>query len=347
MSVERLKVAVLGAGSFGTAMAYVAAHNDHNVVIYCRSIDQAEGINKNHRNIKRLKETELPHNIRATNDLKSALEGASLILHCIPAQITPDFVKSIRDMVPSGVPYVSTSKGIHVKSRMLMSEAITEAFGERAKEGVTRAEIPLAYLSGPSFAAEMVKNHPMSVVVASHDQWCANRVQQLLTSKYFRIYTSDDVIGVEIGGALKNPLAIGAGVAQGLGFGQSTVAGIVTRGCQEMKELSLSMGGRDETLAGLSGVGDLMLTCYSSLSRNNRFGSCLARGLSPEEACDEIGEVVEGYPTALEVIKIAQERNMKLPLFTAVAKMVSGEKSPKEVMSKMMNSTPGKERHLG
>jgi len=234
-----------------------------------------------------------------------------------------------------------------VKSRRLMSEAITEAFGNRAIEGETRAEVPLAYLSGPSFAKEMVNKHPMSVVVASHDQWCANRVQQLLTCPHFRIYTSDDVVDVEIGGALKNPLAIGAGCAQGLGFGQSTVAGIVTRGCQEMKTLALALGGRDETLAGLSGVGDLMLTCYSSLSRNNRFGAALARGLTPEEACEEIGEVVEGYPTALEVVKLAKENNLKLPLFSAVAALVSGNRTPKELMSKMLNSEPGKERFLG
>lgn len=190
---------------------------------------------------------------------------------------------------------------------------------------------------GPSFAAEMLQSHPISVTVASDDSWAASRVQTILSSKYFRVYTTDDVIGVEVGGALKNPLAIGAGLANGLGFGSSTIAALVTRGCKEMALLSESLGGREETLAGLSGIGDLMLTCYSSKSRNNRFGQCLARGLSAKEAVEEIGEVVEGYPTASEVVRLAKSKHLFLPLFFTIDKILKGQLDAKEAFDKILS----------
>ena len=151
------------------------------------------------------------------------------------------------------------------------------------------------------------------------------------------------MIGVEVGGALKNPLAIGAGMASGLGFGQSTIAGLVTRGCREMSMLSIALGGRAETLSGLSGVGDLMLTCFSTLSRNNRFGTCLAHGMTVEEAVEEIGEVVEGYPTAAEVSRLAKEKGLVLPLFEAVHLILNNEKTPEEALRNIMDKPPGLE----
>jgi len=245
-----------------------------------------------------------------------------------------------RHALVAGVPYVSTSKGVHVKTHRLMSEAIPAALGDRADE------IPVAYLSGPSFAKEMVAGHPMSVVVAAHDIAVAKRVQAVLSSRRFRIYVNTDVVGVEVGGALKNPLAIGAGMAAGLGFGQSSVAFLVTRGCREMAMLSVALGGRAETLAGLSGAGDLMLTCFSSLSRNNRFGTALAQGKTVEEAVAEIGEVVEGLPTAAEVARLAREKGLRLPLFMAVDAILQGRCSPQEALEALMALPPGEEDAL-
>ena len=216
-------------------------------------------------------------------------------------------------------------------------EAIPRALGDRA------TSIPLAYLSGPSFAKEMVEGHPMSVVVAAADIEVAQTVQTILSCTTFRCYVVTDVIGVEVGGALKNPLAIGAGMASGLGFGQSTIAGLVTRGCREMAMLAVALGGRAETLAGLSGVGDLMLTCFSSLSRNNRFGAALAQGKSVEEATAEIGEVVEGYPTAGEVVRLAKLHNLSLPLFSAVASVLDGSTKLDEAMGRVMDRPVGLE----
>ena len=205
------------------------------------------------------------------------------------------------------------------------------------------SQIPLAYLSGPSFAKEMMAAHPMSVVVASDDIEVARRVQTAMNSQRFRIYISDDVIGVEVGGALKNPLAIGAGMCAGLGFGQSTVAGLVTRGCREMATLAVALGGKAETLSGLSGVGDLMLTCFSSLSRNNRCGQALAKGKSVEQICADMGEVVEGVPTAAEVVLLAKKHNLRLPLFFACAQVIEGEKDALVALKELMSAPPGQE----
>lgn len=338
-----MKIAVLGAGSYGTALACVLAAQGHRIVMYARDEAQVQTINSEHRNPKRLSDVQLDPLISATAVVSEAVDGASLILHAVPAQHTPQFVRQHAAVLPVGVPYVSTVKGIHVESHMLMSDAIPEAMGGRATDGVQRAEVPIAYLSGPSFAKEMAAGHPISVVVASHDSWCAQRVQDIMSSQKFRVYISDDVVGVEVGGALKNPLAIGAGIAAGLGFGQSTLAGLITRGCHEMAMLAVALGGRAETLSGLSGVGDLMLTCFSSLSRNNRFGGCIAKGMTADEGFAEIGEVVEGYPTAGEVVRLAKIHNLRLPLFFAVDEILSGRLSPQDALATLMTSAPGHE----
>lgn len=365
------KIAVLGAGAFGTALAFAAASGtQHTVYLYCRDKAQAETINRDHYNPKRNSQCKLPETIIATTDLEKCVHNAAIILHCIPAQRTYEFIQQFGHLVPSNIPYVCTSKGIHLETGMLMSDCLQAAFAGRATDNpgelvdvdgdaemkngrqnvdscVGRAEIPLAFLSGPSFAIDIMNKCPVSVVVASHDTWAAKRIQKVLSTKYFRIYTTDDVIGVEVGGALKNPLAIGTGCAKGLGFGQSTIASIVTRACMEMSALSAAMGGRKETLTGLSGFGDLMLTCYSDKSRNNRFGQCLAKGMSASEAIDEIGEVVEGFPTAKEVVKLAKRYHLTLPLFFAVESLLSGRRSPKELFNVLLESQPGQERFIG
>lgn len=340
-------IAVLGAGSYGTALAFVCGKN-HNVKLLCRDKNQAETINKTKFNPKRFKTIKLPNTLKATTSVVDCVKDADIILHCIPAQKTQDFVEENYKIFPIGIPYVSTSKGINNKTGKLMSDCLEAAFQGRATDQTSkRAEIPLCYISGPSFAAEMMLNHPVSVVAASHDSWAAKRIQSVLSDTHFRIYTTDDVIGVEVGGALKNPLAIGTGCAKGLGFGQSSIAGMVTRGCLEMSQLALALGGRKETLNGLSGFGDLMLTCYSDKSRNNRFGQALARGATVEEAIEEIGEVVEGLPTAIEVEKLAKKLHLRLPLFEAVASLVKGEKTPDELFKILMSAPPAEERFVG
>ena len=203
---KNIKIAGLGAGSFGTAMAYIASHNDYSVYLYCRDEAQKNQINRFHKNPKRLSEFILPNNIVASTDIIETVSNATIIIHTIPAQHTPSFVSKIYHLLPKNTPYVSTSKGIHAESHMLMSDAICKAMNGRATltetaVGLQRPEIPLAFMSGPSFAKELMQKHPISVVIASDDRWCAIMVQRLLSSQYLRLYTTDDVTGVEIGGA--------------------------------------------------------------------------------------------------------------------------------------------------
>jgi len=306
-----------------------------DVVLWARSAAVCEEINKTRKNPKRFSNLSLPPSVTANPDFASAVAGAAAVILAIPAQHAPECIEAHRHLLPTGIPLVSTAKGIHVKSHRLMSEALPHALGDK------KNDIALVYLSGPSFAKEMMHRHPMAVVVASEKLEDAEKVQGLLSCSWFRIYCTDDVVGAEVGGALKNPLAIGAGIAIGLGYGQSTLAAMVTRGCREMRMLTVALGGRPETLVGLSGFGDLMLTCFSSQSRNNRFGTAIATGMSVEEACASLGEVVEGLPTAKEVARLAKKHDLTLPIFFGVAAILNGETTAAEVLETIMGRQPG------
>ncbi|ETO15777.1 hypothetical protein RFI_21587 [Reticulomyxa filosa] len=218
---KKYTVTVIGGGSYGTALATVVARKGYPVKLYVRDKEQCAHINEVHKNNKRLRSYEIPHNVKAVTDVGEACKGTDLIIHALPAQHTLSFLEMHKKQIPVDVPYVCTAKGIHLETKKLMSELIPEVLGRKNN---------LAYLSGPSFAVEMMEKHPMSVVVASEDKACARFVQRVINSMWFRVYITTDVIGVEVGGSLKNPLAIGAGIANGLGYGQSTLAGIVTRG---------------------------------------------------------------------------------------------------------------------
>ena len=327
------KVAVLGAGSFGTAIATIAARNGHTAMIYCRHESQATSISEAHRNPRRLSEYELSPLIRATTDFAAAVEGAALIVHCVPAQMTPAFLAEHAHEIPRDVPLVSTAKGIVVETMELMSEAIPRILGSPLP--------PLAYMSGPSFAKEMMLNHPMALVVASSEIETARTVQRLLGSTFFRLYLSTDVIGVEVGGAIKNPLAIGAGMADGLGYGQSTLAALVSRGMSEMAKLAAAMGGRPETLAGLSGVGDLMLTSFSTMSRNRTLGFRMAHdGMTLEEAVESLGQVAEGVATAKVAAALCKRYDLDLPIFGAMSEILEGRLTPKVALHALMSRPP-------
>ena len=323
-------VAILGAGSFGTAVATIATRNGHSVVIYCRNAEQVASINEMHRNPRRLSEYELSPLIRATTDFSAAVTGAMLMVHCIPAQMTPAFLSAHAHEIPRDVPLVSTAKGIVVETMELMSEAIPRVLGAPLP--------PLAYMSGPSFAKEMMLGHPMALVVASDDIEVARGVQRVLGSTFFRLYITTDVVGVEVGGAIKNPLAIGAGMADGLGYGQSTLAALVSRGMGEMAKLAAAMGGRPETLAGLSGVGDLMLTSFSTLSRNRTLGYRMAKdGLTLEEAIASLGQVAEGVATARVAAALCKRHGLDLPIFGAMSEILDGRITPKDALRALMS----------
>lgn len=239
------------------------------------------------------------------------------------------FLSNLSNLIPEDVPILSTSKGIYVETQQLMCEVIPDALG--------RPDHPTAFLSGPSFAKEMMQNFPTTGVVASKDENISKRIQLLLSTKTFRLYRTTDVVGLEIGGALKNPLAIGAGAVEGFGYGFNTLAALVTRGCSEMRRLSLAMGGQPETLAGLSGVGDLMLTAFGSLSRNRMVGHRLGKGEKLDDILKSMGEVAEGVPTAGVVVKLADKYNLDLPIFRTVHQLLEGTISPDEALDLVMD----------
>jgi glycerol-3-phosphate dehydrogenase (NAD+) len=239
-----MKIVIFGSGSFGTAMATAVARNGHEVVVLSRSEEISVGINQEHRNLKYLTEFELLPNISSTCDVDDALRSCDFIIHSVPVQASMQYLSDRRDAIPAHVPIVSTSKGLHSELLLTMNEIIPQALGR---------DQPCAFLSGPSFAKEIMQDMPTAVVVASSSDEVALGVQALFKTERMRVYTCKDVVGVEVGGALKNVFAIACGIADGCGLGYNTSAALVTRGLSEMRKLALAMGAQEQTLSGLSG----------------------------------------------------------------------------------------------
>eukprot|EP01122_Echinamoeba_exundans_P014275 TRINITY_DN6428_c0_g1_i1.p1 TRINITY_DN6428_c0_g1~~TRINITY_DN6428_c0_g1_i1.p1 ORF type:complete len:348 (-),score=65.60 TRINITY_DN6428_c0_g1_i1:53-1096(-) len=326
-----VKVAVLGGGSFGTAIATVLARKGHNVVMLVRREEQCNTINQKHHNTPYLHEFVLPHNVTATLSPQQALENAEYVVSAIPCQHTFDALKSMKDLVPPTAPVISVSKGLYMKTLEMMCDVIPAAL-ERDQ--------PLAFLSGPSFARELMEKHPTTVVVASKSKDVALKVQDLFLSLDFRVYLSDDYIGVEVGGALKNVVAVASGIVQGLGFGTNSMAAVVTRGCGELVKLGRALGAQPSTLAGLSGYGDLMLTCFGSLSRNLTVGRKLGEGLTLDQILQGMKEVAEGVYTARAARELAAKMSIprsELPIIHMVADIVDGHVTAREAVTKLMS----------
>eukprot|EP00301_Raphidiophrys_heterophryoidea_P025552 c8602_g1_i1.p1 GENE.c8602_g1_i1~~c8602_g1_i1.p1 ORF type:complete len:363 (+),score=90.26 c8602_g1_i1:50-1090(+) len=310
---EHVKIAVIGGGTFGTAMSLIASRKGHRVVIVVRDAAQAESINTKHINSSFFSEYTLPDSISATTNVKEACQGCAFIIHAIPAQMTPDWMEANKNNIPDNTIICCTSKGLYVKTKQLLHEPILKALGR---------DQPLCFLSGPSFAKEILDNQPTAVVVAARFLPHAVTVQRALSTLFFRVYTSQDIVGVQLGGALKNPLAIGAGVIQARGFGTNTLTAYVTRSALELQKLCVAMGGQPETVSGLSGIGDLMLTAFGELSRNRRCGQRLAKGEKLEEICRDY--TVEGVPTAEVAVVFADMCALELPIFRTIHGILSG-----------------------
>lgn len=309
------KITVLGAGSWGTALGHHLATAGHDVTMWALEPEVVEGINNAHRNPLYMRDATLPPGLRASGDYASALAGAELVLFVIPAQIVRRCLPDILLHLPEGVPLVICSKGIERGTLATMEE-------------VFKAELPAPYhpqisvLSGPSFAAEVIAGLPTNVTVASRDREVAKRVQAAVSTRSFRAYTTDDMTGVEIGGALKNTMAIVVGGCDALGFGHNTRAALITRGLAEVTRIAVRMGGRPETLLGLSGVGDLVLTCTGDLSRNRTVGKLLAGGKSMDEVRDEMREVAEGVATTESAHQLAQKLGVDAPIIAMVYRVI-------------------------
>jgi glycerol-3-phosphate dehydrogenase (NAD+) len=324
--VEKVKVAVLAAGAFGVAMSTLAARRKHDVVLYARDAEVVKTINETHRSPRVFPQFELLPNIRATTSVAEACADAKMVVVCLPAQLTPDFLAQHKADIPADAVLVITCKGLFLKTKQLLAVPILEALGR---------DQPLCFLSGPSFALELMNNAPSAVVVASTLLYHAVYVQRRLSTVDFRIYSSQDIVGVQLGGALKNPLAIGAGMVEGAGYGINTLAAYVTRSSLELQKLCLAMGGQPMTISGLSGIGDLMLTAFGSLSRNRTFGLRLIRGEKAEDLLRET--TVEGVPTAEVAVYFAEQCGLDLPIFRTVNAMIKGHVKREQLQEVLMN----------
>lgn len=307
-----MTIAVLGAGSFGTAMANHLARTGQEVVLWCRTAEQARHINERRRNPRYLKEYPLVESLKAAaaaeKNLAEALEGAGRVILALPTQSLRGVLERLAALPPEGRVFLSLAKGIEI-STGLMPRAIFDAVLPGRSYSA---------LSGPSHAEEVVRELPTAVIVASADPEAALGWQAVLNTPRFRVYTSGDVTGVELGGAVKNIIAIAVGIAHALSVGDNAKAALTTRGLAEIMRLGTAIGASPLTLAGLAGVGDLMATCYSPHSRNFRFGAAIGRGASPESAAAEIGQVVEGAHTVKALVAYARKAGIELPISEGV-----------------------------
>lgn len=322
--------AILGSGSFGTALAHLLAPKLDSVVLIGRDATAAEAINRDRKNPHYLTDVVLAPNIRASDRLADAL-GHSLVVFAVPTSATRETARRLADAgLSSETALLSCAKGIERETGDRMSEILRDAFPDH----------PIAVLSGPNHAEEIAKCLATCAVIASEDSALAVRLQELFTFPHFRSYTSDDLTGIEFGGAVKNVYAIAAGMAHGLGLGDNAVAALVTRALAEMTRLGTTLGGRPETFSGLSGVGDLLVTCFSNQSRNHRVGLALGSGKTLDEAVASLGMVAEGVPNTLSIYEVARRTGARTPIIDAVHSILYDGKPVSLAMKDLLNRDP-------
>ncbi|MEH6542872.1 MAG: NAD(P)H-dependent glycerol-3-phosphate dehydrogenase [Porticoccaceae bacterium] len=322
------KIVVLGGGSFGTAVANMMASNGHSVVLWMRNREHAESCQRDRVNRYYLPDYTLDDHLFITSDLASALDGAELVFFSIPSAAFRQVAKDAAPFIQPGCVVISTAKGIEAATFTLMSDILEQELNQ-PKVGV---------ISGPNLAREVVNQEITATVIASADPGVCELVQTLLTTPYFRVYSNPDVYGVELAGALKNIYAIEAGMATTMGLGQNTMSVLITRSLAEMTRFAAVLGADPMTFLGLSGVGDLFVTCTSPLSRNFRIGQALAKGLTIAEASEEIGQVAEGVNTTRIVKEKADELGIYMPLASGLYGVMFEGKSIARVLHDMMQS---------
>ena len=325
-------VAVIGSGAWGTALGHLMANKGAAVTAWAYEPEVVEDINVHHENRMFLPGVSLPPGYRATNDLGEAVHGRDLILLVTPSHVFRTVVSQVASHFRHGVPIVSATKGIENDTLMMMSEILEELLPERYHPF-------LGYLSGPSFAKEVARKMPTAVSVAARDEAFAGRIQKMMAASYFRTYSTTDVVGVELGGALKNVMAIAAGACDGLGFGHNTVCALITRGLAEMNRLAMRRGALPLTLAGLAGMGDLVLTCTGGLSRNRTVGQRLGRGIPLEDIMRDMKQVAEGVRTTRSAYRLAEREDVDMPIVAQVyAMLYQGVPASKAVETLMSRS---------
>lgn len=317
------RIAVLGAGSWGTTFAKVLADGGSDVLLWARRREVAHEITETHRNSDYLPGINLPPNLRAHDSLERVLAGAEQVYLSVPSQSLRSNLASIRDILPADVPVVSLMKGVERGTGMRMSEVIEDELG------IDRARI--AVVSGPNLALEIAKREPTAAVVASADELTAVAVARAATNTYFRSFVNTDLIGTEFGGVLKNLIAVAVGIADGVGYGENTKASIITRGLVELTDFAVAFGARPETMIGLAGLGDLIATCESPLSRNNTAGRLLGQGYGFAQVIAQMNQTAEGLASVGPILQLAHSKGVSMPIVTQVASVLNGTLDPREL----------------
>lgn len=330
------KIAILGAGSWGTALSIVLADNGHDVRLWSHRKDQVEEINEKHSNERYLPNITLPKTLIGYEHIEEAVQDAEIVLFVVPTSAIREVCAKIKDVVSVHTVFVHASKGIEPNSLKRISEIIEEELPICKQENIV-------ILSGPSHAEEVALRQPTTVTVASKNDSYAKLVQHVFINEVFRVYTSDDVVGVELGGALKNIIALGAGLSDGLGFGDNAKAALITRGLAEITRLGTSMGANPLTFLGLCGVGDLIVTSTSVHSRNWRAGNLLGKGKTVDEVLSHMGMVVEGIRTTKAAYQLSIKQDVEMPITNGLYSILFENEDPKEVVEQLMRRERKKE----
>lgn len=327
-------IAVIGAGSWGTTIAALLAGKDYDVALWLHEEHLAEEIKRTRVNSLFCPDVRIPESVNVTAKLNRALKNARYIVNAVPSQYTRSVLGEALPHIPAGAVFVSLSKGIEKDTYMTVSAIIKE---------ITKH--PAAVLSGPSFAKEVALGLPTAITLATEDYPTGLILQEMFTTEHFRVYTHYDVLGVELGGALKNVMAVAAGISDGLGLGNNARAALITRGLAEMTRLGVMMGAKEHTFYGLSGLGDLVLTCTSPLSRNYSFGFRLGKGEKPGDILSSMKAVAEGVDTARAAHELSGLHRVDMPIVEQIFRVIYENKSPLEAVSDLMNRTLKAEFH--
>lgn len=330
------KIAVIGAGSWGTAIADLLTRNGSSVMLWARDAELAREINQTHRNPRYLSDSLLPETLQATSDLEDALKGAEIVVLVVPSHAMRSIIKQAKSFLSGRAILLSLTKGIEVDSLKRMSEVIEEELGQDLRQQV-------AVLSGPNHSEEVIKQIPSATVIASFENEVGRRLQAVFMTPYFRVYTNPDIVGVELGGATKNIIAIAAGISDGLGFGDNTKAALITRGLTEMTRLGVTMGADPLTFSGLSGMGDLIATCTSQHSRNRAVGEELAKGLTLDQIARRTTMIAEGVRTSKAVNELSVRLGIEMPITRNVYEIIHEGKKPLEGVTALMSRGPTEE----
>jgi len=320
------QIAVLGGGSWGTALSKLLSENNNKVTVWIRDEVQCKELNENRKNVKYLPNVKIPKDIIYTSDINEAVKSAKVILIVTPTQVVRNTLKQIKDEYKTDKIVINASKGIEIGTLNRVSEIVSQE----------TKNCKFAVLTGPSHAEEVGLSMPTAITVACEDKNIAEFIQDLFMSSYFRVYTNDDVIGAELGGALKNIIALGAGISDGVGYGDNAKAALMNRGIVEIARLGVALGADIHTFSGLSGIGDLIVTCTSLHSRNRSAGYLLGQGYTKNDAIKKVGMVVEGISTTYAAYDLSKKMKIDMPIVDAMYDILENNADVKETVNKLM-----------